>query len=376
MHHTKVMGTTSVLLTLLATSPLFAQGDSPDPDPDTLAQPEAEPDDEPDHGEEPPTRPEPGDDDDDDDDFEIEDPDAPFHPAFVVPDFTQPQPEGIVREPAHDHRWFFHNLTALRANPLGLTNRFRTGYRMQLSHSPETIFHESYGTIELDTEITPAFGVVGARMEIQPAKILNFWASYGMLGTFKSFSYTRSFPNAQAEYDDSLLIDTRDQDYTSIGHRAIVSGTFQFGLGGVAFRSNVMGHYHAQDLKDGDTVFYEATLDVLVPNEGWTVTNDADMLIVTDFDLIIGLRHTVTHAIYRDEHLDGKNISTPTHRVGPALIYQFFDDGEGTQWNKPTLVLMTQWWAKHRYRTTQNPALPYVVLAFVQQGDLMISDKK
>ena len=332
-----------------------------------------------------------GDDDDDDDDAIEDDNDdwglgedgepVVYEPPFVKADFSQPQPEGYVHEPAHDHRWFFYNLTAVRANPLGLTNRFRTGYKMQLSHRPEAIFEESFATIELDTEITPAFGYVGARMEIQPAKIFNFWASYGMVGSFGTFSFTRSFPNVRETYDDELLIDTRDQDYSTLGHKAVVSGMFQFGLGGVAMRNNVQGHYQAFDLQDGHTTWYDPTLDILMPNQGWVITNDADLLVVTEFDLIVGARYTVTHPIYRDEHLDITNITQenengPTHRVGPAIIYEFFDDGEGTQWNKPTLVLLAQWWAKHRYRTGTNPALPYIALAFVQQGDLMISDKK
>jgi hypothetical protein len=333
---------------------------------------------------------EPGDDDDDDDwgdedDWGLEpidEEDGPgYQPPFVVADFSKPQPAGYVREPAHDHRWFFHNLTAVRVNPLGLTNRFRTGYKMQLSHRPEAIFKESYATIELDTEITPAFGYAGARMEIQPAKIFNFWASYGVVGSFGTFSYTRSFPNTRVQYNDDYLEDTRDQDYSTIGHKAILSGMFQFGLGGVAMRNNVKGHFQGFDLEGDDVTWYDPTLDVLMPNQGWVITNDADLLVITEFDLIIGLRYTVTHAIYRDEHLARTNVTqmnenTPTHRVGPALIYEFFDDGPGTMWNKPSLVLLTQWWAKHRYRTSENPALPYVVLAFVQQGDLMISDKE
>ncbi len=329
-----------------------------------------------------PTPPGGDDDDDDDDDWGIdEELDSEYEPPFVKADFSRPQHPGFTHEPAHDHRWFFHNLTAVRVNPLGLTNRFRTGYKMQLSHRPEAIFKESYATIELDTELTPAFGYAGARMEIQPAKIFNFWASYGVIGSFGTFSHTRSFPNSRAQYDDDLLDATEDQDYATLGHRATVSGMFQFGLGGVAMRNNVKGHFQGMDLKEGDTTFYDAALDILMPNSGWVVTNDADLLVLTEFNLIVGVRYTVTAPIYRAEHLAVTNVTQkdengPTHRVGPAFIYEFFDDGEGAAWNKPSIVLLAQWWAKHRYRTGTAPALPYLVLAFVQHGDWMMSDKK
>ena len=307
------------------------------------------------------------------DDFEVEH----GEPAMVVPDFDQPQPEGLGREPQHDHRWMWHNLTAVRVNPLGLINRFRTGYQLQLSHRPEPIFYDSYGSLQLDTELGPAFGYVGSRLEVQPVKLFNFWASYGFIGNFGTFSHTRSFANAGEDYSDSLLSDTRDRDYAAAGHRATLSGMFQVGIAGLAMRSNVKAYYSAVNLKGDDKVQWDATLDVLIPNQGWVVTTDTDLLAVTDFDLIIGVRHTFTHALYREEHLGGQaNENTPTHRVGPALIYTFFDDGPGTAWNKPTLVLLTQWWAQHRFRTSQSPGLPYLLLAFVQQGDFMISDLK
>jgi len=317
-----------------------------------------------------------GEDDGDDWGLDVSDGDKPGAAVpMVAPDMSR-QPGGYTHEPHHKHGWFYHNLTAARVNPLGLTNRFRTGYRMQLSHRPENIFEDSYSSVQLDTEITPAFGYVGGRFEVQPAKLFNFWASYGFIGSFGGFSYTRSFSDASAEYDDALLKDSRDHDYAAKGQKAIVSGLFQFGIGGVAFRNNVKGHFMSLDLADDDRVFYDATLDVLVPNTGWVITNDADLLVITDFDLIIGLRHTYTEALYKADHLAGENLNTPHHRLGPAFIYQFFDDGPGTLWNKPTAVLLTQWWLDHRYRIHENPALPYLVLGFVQQGDFLISDKE
>jgi len=314
-----------------------------------------------------------------DDDFDLEGfatDDGPKAAGFVMPDFDRPQPTGIERLEHHDHRWMWHNLTAIRVNPLGVTNRFRTGYQMQLSHRNEAIFEESYASAQLDTEITPAFGYVGGRLEVQPVKLFNFWGSYGVVGSFGSFSHTRSFASALDHHPDDLLSDTRDQDYSSVGHKAVLSGMFQIGIGGLAMRDNFKGHWRKQDLAEGDNVFWDASLDVLYPNDGWVITNDADLLAITDWDLIIGLRYTFTHAIYRHSHLGpgARNINTPHHRVGPALIYTFFDDGPGTMWNKPTLVLLTQWWAGHRYRTGDKPMLPYIVLAFVQQGDFMISE--
>ena len=298
-------------------------------------------------------------------------------PLPVIKADLSKNPPGYTREPHHVHRWVFHNLTAARVNPLGLTNRFRTGYQMQLSHRPETIFMKSHAAVLLDTEITPAYGVVGGRFELQPAALLNVYASYGMMGTFSTFSNTRSFPTAEAEYSDDALGDSRDEDYATLGHRATLSALFQFGLGGVALRNNIKGHFFSMDLEGDDRVFYDTTLDVLIPNSGWVLTNDADLLVITELDLIIGMRWTYTHALYSSSHLAGEdNPNSPHHRLGPALIYNFFDEDPGPTWTKVSALLLSQWWFDHRYRTTESPSLPYLVLGLVQQGDFLISDKE
>jgi hypothetical protein len=302
---------------------------------------------------------------------------VPYEAPMVEPDYSQAQPPGYDYEPHHDHRWIYNELFAVRYNPLGLTNRFRTGYRMQLSHRPEAIFMDSFGSIQLDTEITPAFGYVGGRLEIQPAAIFNFWGSYGVVGNFGTFSYIRGFDSATEQYDDDTLDATKDQDYSAVGQRATLSALFQFALGGVAFRDNFQAHYRNVALKGTQDVFYDATLDVLVPDAGWVVTNDADLLVLTEFNLKAGLRHTYTHALYRAEHLDGgQNLNTPHHRVGPALLYTFFEDPIGASFNKPTVILLAQWWVKHRYRTSDKPGVPYLVVGFSFEGDFLTSEKK
>ena len=99
--------------------------------------------------------------------------------------------------------------------------------------------------------------------------------------TFLRFEY--DFVEGPGD-DDEFLADTRDQDYATVGHRAVVSGMFQFGLGGVAMRNNVKGHFQGFDLNDGDVTWWDPTLDILMPNAGWVITNDADLIDRTNQD--------------------------------------------------------------------------------------------
>lgn len=314
--------------------------------------------------------------DEDVDDIWAEAEKAPYVAPMVDADFSQ-QPEGITHWEHHQHRFVWNNLTAVRVNPLGLTNRFRAGYRGQISNRPEPIFDESFWSAQLDTEITPAFGYVGGRLELQPVALVNLFVSYGVVGSFGSFSYTRSFPDVTVDYSDETLQDTRDQDYATVGQRATMSALFQFGLAGWAIRNHVQLHWTDWDLRPGDRVSWDATLDLLVPDGGFVVTNDADMLVLTEFDLKFGVRYTLTAGLYDAADLaGGPNLTSPHHRIGPAVLYTFFEDPVGTMWNKPTLVLLAQWWVAHHYRDTDKPALPYLVLGFIQEGDFLVSDKE
>jgi hypothetical protein len=58
--------------------------------------------------------------------------------------------------------------------------------------------------------------------------------------------------------------------------------------------------------------------------------------------------------------------------VGLLAAYTFFDEGY-TAFNKPTVVLISSWYLKHRYRTGQDvsQAVPYVVLGFAFTSDLI-----
>jgi len=115
----------------------------------------------------------------------------------------------------------------------------------------------------------------------------------------------------------------------------------------------------------------------LVPNKGWIVNNDTDLLWVTDFGLAAGARYTVTAAFYDARHYApgeaDQGLNPTMHRLGPLVAYTFYHDPAGTKINDPTVLLLVNWWLSHRYRTgRENPtALPYIAVGFLFRGDLL-----
>jgi hypothetical protein len=133
-------------------------------------------------------------------------------------------------------------------------------------------------------------------------------------------------------------------------------------------------------MRDGDRTFYDPILDIMMPNDGWMVTNDLDIFGLIDidqFNLALGARWTYSYAAYDDRHyLPGEDIgaapSNEIHRLGPAIAFRIFSD-PGAIFDQPTIILICQWHLVHRWRTGADvdTGLPYIALAFNFQGDLL-----
>ncbi|MEM9454375.1 MAG: hypothetical protein AAGF11_09365 [Myxococcota bacterium] len=281
------------------------------------------------------------------------------------------------------HTWIYSNLTAVRYNPLGLVNEFTTGYRYQLSKKVYSdLWGNSFIAAQLHTYLTPAYGRIGPKIDIQPLALLNLSATYDYTGYFGSFGLFNSFPSATSEWSDNELArrndsnDPRIDNYATTGHFITLSMLLQAKFKNIAVRDNLKFYWADFDLRDGDTVYYHQTLDLPQPDRGWTLTNDVDLLYIFDFGLTVGARYTVTHAFYQEEHFgESEPISRPngpTHRIGPAVLYTFYDRPD-LRFNRPTLILLPQFWVRHRYRVGQevSPAIPYLVFGFRFQGEFL-----
>lgn len=291
-------------------------------------------------------------------------------------------------DPPPANRLYLQSITALRLNPLGLLELITLSYRSRIMRSSKPLFQDNFAGAGLAIEATPAFFRAGPMIEIQPLSILRLWATYQVLGYFGSFNLMQSFASPNAEYSDSRIKELGDLptkedggNYATTGTQFTAGANFQIKFGPVAARSQFRLVRSDYDLRDGDRVFYDQFYDVLVPNEGWYLTNDVDLLYVTDFGLAAGARYTATHAFYDERHFQPGEVDldlNPTlHRVGPFLAYTLSKDPAGTFFNNPTILLIANWWLSHRYRTGEDVSvgLPYIVLGFMFTGDLWVSPR-
>ena len=279
--------------------------------------------------------------------------------------------------PAKD-RLVYTSILAARYNPLGLEERFWIGWQHRLTDKADPLWKDANFGIFLNPMISPALARVGPMIQIQPLTILRFRATYGWFPWFGNFQYMQSYESPWSEHAPSDLNRGRDSDenYATQGHQVELDLLFQIKVKNIALRNDAQAFWNKMRLQGNDDVFYDIRIDAMVPNGGWSLVNDTDLLFVTDFGLAAGVRGTVTKAFFPDRVYEQgdprEDPNGPMFRMGPMLAYTFFDR-PGSKFNKPTVVLIPQWNVVHRYRTGRDvhQAIPTLVLAFGFGGELM-----
>jgi hypothetical protein len=208
---------------------------------------------------------------------------------------------------------------------------------------------------------------------VQPLSILNLRFSVELMKWFGTFSYLQSFATPTADYSDSTISRLKDSAYTPVGAHFTFEPTLMLKFGPIALRNKFSVEYWAMNTRPGDTVFYDPTLDTLVPARGWVLTNDLDLVYMSKKRFIVGLRYSVVELLYSPgDYLPGEQqVNNNGHqRLGPIGVYTFADR---KRFYKPSLILIVNWFVEHRWRTGAdvNAGVPYVVLAFAFTSELI-----
>ena len=272
----------------------------------------------------------------------------------------------------------YQNLTVIRLNPLGLQNQLDLDFRQRLYDPGDSlVMSGNYVGVSLAPILTPGLMRLGVALKLQPLAIFKLEAKWEYVNFFGNFDLLQSYPDPDADFSDSAIADGGDAElnYATDGWQATIDGELRARFGALIVRTRAKLGYVEMALRGTDTVFYDQYFDLLLPGAGWFLTNDADVLVQVNEHLILGVRHSFADVFYRaaDFAPDGERDtdSAPTHRIGPLAAWTFFDE-PGAAFNRPTLVLILNWYLQHRFRTGADvsQAVPYVVLGFAFGGDL------
>ncbi len=250
-------------------------------------------------------------------------------------------------------RLYLASLTLVRYNPLGLETQNRLVFQHRLLDSESLLLRDTFVSGAASVKLNPAYIKVGPVVELQPAAVLNLRAGYEFSATLARSGSCNPYPDAARDYSDDARKITEGASYSTTGHHVFFEPTLQARVKSLAVRSKLAVEYWSMGLSSGDRVFYDATLDTLVPNKGWIVTNDTD-LVYSAGRLTFGARFSGVWPIYGKEHLgaagEPAGFGGNSHmRLGPIVAFSF-NTREYSSFNKPTLLAIAGWYLDHANR--------------------------
>ncbi len=269
------------------------------------------------------------------------------------------------------NRLYLASLTLVRYNPLGLETQNRLVFQHRLLDSESLLLRDTFVSGAASVKLNPAYIKVGPTVELQPLAVLNLRAGYEFLGYFGSLGFLQSYPDAARDYSDDARKIAEGASYSTTGHHVFFEPTLQARVKALAVRSKLAVEYWSMGLSGGDRVFYDATLDTLVPNKGWIVTNDTD-LVFSAGRLTFGARFSGVWPIYGKDYFGAAGpparFGGNSHmRLGPIVAFSF-NTREYSSFNKPTLLAIAGWYLDHPNR---EGALPYLLLGFSFTSDFL-----
>lgn len=266
------------------------------------------------------------------------------------------------------NRLVYQALLGGRVNALGAVLRGNLGWRLRLYDRRSMLLDGSFVGVDLIPTLSPSWYEVGASVIVKPLAVLELSATYEHIGYLGTWNEMQSFAGPGADYSPAAR-DARGQqglNYLGQGNRLTVSVLLQAKVGPIAARNQIRFIHLDMALRGGDTVFYDSQLDMLDPGQGWAWVDDADLVWVGHKNLVAGIRYTETTTLYAG---GGAQAS---HRVGPIVTYTLPGHEHGLL-QKPTGILMLQWWVSSPYRSGQKVSalIPCLTIAVRVNGDLL-----
>jgi hypothetical protein len=292
-------------------------------------------------------------------------------PAQVLAQSSPPVPELPAR------RLVLNSLFVTRLNPLGLELQTRGGYQALLYRDERPLFRDNFFFVGASPRLSPAGIRAGPVVELQPLSIFTLRLSAEYVGFFSTVGFLQSYASPNADASDTARNAGADAglNYAASGARFAIEPIAQMKVGPIVVRNRFALEHWRMGLREEDRVWYDPTLDTLVPGRGFTYANDLDVLFTGLPPLVVGARHSLVKPLYSSRQLaagEPLTVDNSHHRLGLLAAYVFYDEGY-TAFNKPAVLFNIAWYLQHRFRTGAdvNRAMPYLLLGFAFQSDLL-----
>jgi hypothetical protein len=265
-----------------------------------------------------------------------------------------------------------------RINPLGLENQLHVGPSIELYPSARPVLRDNFLYFGLAPKLSPSRSRMGVEAELQPVSIFNLRVVAELVSYFGVIGSLQSFGSPLDAFSDTAIDrgDKAGRAYHTNGAHLAIQPTLQVKFGPIAIVDRLSIDWFAMNLHDNDRVFYDGGFDTLISRDGWVIQNDIDVVYLTRFRLVAGLRYTVMQPLYRpsDYRPDENPSINPNRmqRLGPLLAYTVFEKPRHRIRNL-TIGLVVGWYLEQRWRTGADVStgVPWGTLALWFYSDLV-----
>ena len=262
-------------------------------------------------------------------------------------------------------------------NPLVAEYSVRATSRWRQGHSEELLWRDTYLSLGGQVRLNPCYATVGPLLQWQPIAVFNLQALVDAYGFFGTAGMLQSFRSPLENYSDPARnARTEAQDnYATTGWHAMLKPTLQARLGRVALQNVVTVDYFSMRLRGGDTLWYDAGPDTLLPGRGFMLTEEVNLVYLAD-KLTLGATFRYLLPFYDSGNFqpgeDARAADNNNVRLGALAAYTFRDGGYSS-FNHPTVFATAAWHMHHRYRSglVSSQALPFIAVGFAFQQDFV-----
>lgn len=264
---------------------------------------------------------------------------------------------GFIPEVKADelHQFDYKNTVVLKGNPNSLLTIPSINYRLNFSDTKVGISIRPLISI---TQFRP-----GVDLEISPIPYIKLLAGYERAFYFKGlFSYA----TAGADWSDSSR--SRSTGLSTTGNFLNAALHLKLPIDKFIFRNRFKLTYATFEIEGNDEIIYDEILDIPLPIEGFSYTNETDALYVAGPKWVFGLRYTTSKAF-----IDlPKDPNGATHRIGPLISHVFYAK-HGDLVDSISGFVLLNWYIKHRFRDGSDVSrlLPYSAIGFSITGTFL-----
>jgi hypothetical protein len=288
-------------------------------------------------------------------------------PAGEEPGAAPPLPSELPRTDIPTRRLNIDHFVGGGYNPAVAEYRARINYKQRLGQSEELLWRDTFLSLGGQVRLNPAYTAVGPLVEWQPIAVFNLKALVDAYGFFGTAGMLQSFRSPLDEYSDTMqrMRTVAGESYATAGWHAMLQPTLQAQVGPVAVQNVFTVDYFNMRLRGGDTAWYDAGPDTLLPGRGFSLTEEVNLVYLAG-PLTVGSTFRYVLPLYSEEHA-ADNSNT---RLGLLAAYTFFEGGYSS-FNHPTVFVTANWHLHHRYRAGAETAqaIPFVAVGFSAQQD-------